>query len=149
MINRIAITDVERRGHQVQKGLVLCLTSLGRSVAETSLHLPFWLLPRIFPPPLSCLTQGFKREGASQHQCLFQCHMSLVAAIMDGSGLEHNKARALTPLPVSPQCNKSNFGSYPLEKEIATHSSTLAWKIPWTEEPDRLQSMGSQRVGHD
>ena len=37
----------------------------------------------------------------------------------------------------------------PLEKEIATHSSTLAWKIPWTEEPGRLQSMGSQRVGHD
>ena len=37
----------------------------------------------------------------------------------------------------------------PLEKEIAIHSSTLAWNIPWTEEPDRLQSMGSQRVGHD
>ena len=37
----------------------------------------------------------------------------------------------------------------PLEKEVAIHSSTLAWKIPWTEEPDRLQSMGSQRVGHD
>ena len=37
----------------------------------------------------------------------------------------------------------------PLEKEIATHSSTLAWKIPWTEEPSRLQSMGSQRVEHD
>ena len=37
----------------------------------------------------------------------------------------------------------------PLEKEMATHSSTLAWKIPWTEEPDRLQFMGSQRVGHD
>ena len=37
----------------------------------------------------------------------------------------------------------------PLEKEIATHSSILAWKIPWTEEPGRLQSMGSQRVGHD
>ena len=36
-----------------------------------------------------------------------------------------------------------------LEKEIATHSSTLAWKIPWTEEPGGLQSMGSQRVGHD
>ena len=35
------------------------------------------------------------------------------------------------------------------EKAIATHSSTLAWKIPWTEEPGRLQSMGSQRVGHD
>ena len=37
----------------------------------------------------------------------------------------------------------------PLEKEIAIHSSTIAWKIPWTEEPGRLQSMGSLRVGHD
>ena len=37
----------------------------------------------------------------------------------------------------------------PLEKEMATHSSTIAWKIPWTEEPGRLQSMGSQTVGHD
>ena len=37
----------------------------------------------------------------------------------------------------------------PLEKEMATHSSTLAWKIPWTEEHHRLQSMGLQRVGHD
>ena len=37
----------------------------------------------------------------------------------------------------------------PLGKEMATHSSTLAWKIPWSEEPRRLQSMGSQRVGHD
>ena len=37
----------------------------------------------------------------------------------------------------------------PLEKEMATHSSTLPWKIPWTEEPGRLQSMGWQRVGHD
>ena len=36
-----------------------------------------------------------------------------------------------------------------LEKEMATHSSTLAWKILWTEEPGRLPSMGSQRVGHD
>ena len=37
----------------------------------------------------------------------------------------------------------------PLEKEMATHSSTLAWKIPWTEERGGLQSMWSQRVGHD
>ena len=37
----------------------------------------------------------------------------------------------------------------PLEKEMATHSSILAWRIPWREEPGRLQSMGSQRVGHD
>ena len=37
----------------------------------------------------------------------------------------------------------------PLEKEMGTHSSILAWETPWTEEPGRLQSMGSQRVGQD
>ena len=37
----------------------------------------------------------------------------------------------------------------PVEKEMATHSRTLVWKIPWTEEPGRLQPMGSQRVGQD
>ena len=37
----------------------------------------------------------------------------------------------------------------PLEKEMVIHSSSIAWKIPWTEEPGRLQSMGLQRVGHD
>ena len=37
----------------------------------------------------------------------------------------------------------------PLEKEMATHSSILAWRIPWTEEPDGLQSMWLHRVGHD
>ena len=44
-----------------------------------------------------------------------------------------------------------NFGfpfELALEKEMAIRSSTLAWKIPWTEEPHKLQSMGSQRVGH-
>ena len=50
--------------------------------------------------------------------------------------------------------NAGDPGSVPrlgrsLEKEMATHSSIPAWKIPWTEEPGRLQSMGSQRVGHD
>ena len=37
----------------------------------------------------------------------------------------------------------------PLEKEMATHSSIIAWETPWTEEPGRLQTMGLQRVGHD
>ena len=37
----------------------------------------------------------------------------------------------------------------PLEKELATHSSNLAWRIPWTQEPGRLQSMGSQKVSYD
>ena len=42
-----------------------------------------------------------------------------------------------------------SLGWNKLEKEMATHSSTLAWKIPWTEQPGRLQTMGSQRLGHD
>ena len=37
----------------------------------------------------------------------------------------------------------------PLEKRMATHSSILAWRIPWTEEPGKIQSMGSQRLGHN
>jgi len=43
----------------------------------------------------------------------------------------------------------SLFGEDPLEKEMATHSNILSWRIPWTEELDRLESMGSQRVGRD
>ena len=47
-------------------------------------------------------------------------------------------------------CLHSSLGQEdPLEKKMSTHSSILAWKIPWTEEPGGLQSMGSQRVGHD
>ena len=51
-------------------------------------------------------------------------------------------------------CNAGDPGSIPglkdsLEKEMATHSSILAWRIPWKEEPGRLQSTGSQRVRHD
>ena len=46
-------------------------------------------------------------------------------------------------------CVKEGFVFVLLEKAMAPHSSTLAWKIPWTEEPDRLQSMGSLRVGYD
>ena len=50
--------------------------------------------------------------------------------------------------------NAGDMGSIPdsgrsLEKEMATHSSILAWRIPWTEEPGELQSMGLQRVGHN
>ena len=47
-------------------------------------------------------------------------------------------------------CNAEDLGQEdPLQKEMATHSSTLTWKIPWTEEPGRPQSMGLQRVRHD
>ena len=59
-------------------------------------------------------------------------------------------AQTVKCLPAMRQTRVQSLGwEDPLEKEMATHSSTLAWKIPWTEEPGRLQSMGLQRVGHD
>ena len=59
-------------------------------------------------------------------------------------------AQTVERLPTMQETQVQSLGwEDPLEKEMATHSSTLAWKIPWTDEPARLQSMGSQRVGHD
>ena len=53
-------------------------------------------------------------------------------------------------LPVMQETWVQSLGQKDLqEKEMATHSSIFAWKIPWMEEPSRLQSMGLQRVGHD
>ena len=53
-------------------------------------------------------------------------------------------------LPATPETWVQSLGGEdPLEKEMATHSSILTWKIPWTEEPGGLQSMGSLGVGHD
>ena len=59
-------------------------------------------------------------------------------------------AQAVKCLPTMQETRFQSLGGEdPLEKEMATHSSTLAWRIPWTEEPGGLQSMGSQRVVHD
>ena len=52
-------------------------------------------------------------------------------------------------LPTMRETWVQSLGQEDLEKEMATHSSILAWKIPWMVEPGRLQSMGSQRVGHN
>ena len=72
-------------------------------------------------------------------------------------GIEpRSPALLVDALPYEPQylLNTGDLGSIPgqenpLEKEMATHSSILGWRIPWTEEPGGLQSMGSQRAGHD
>ena len=59
-------------------------------------------------------------------------------------------AQRLKHLPPMQETRVRSLGwEDPLEKEMVTHSSILAWRIPWTEEPGRLQSTGSQRVGHD
>ena len=68
---------------------------------------------------------------------LYACQASLLAPMVKR-------------LPTTQETRVRSLGREdPLEKEMATHSNTLAWKIPCTEEPGGLQSMGSQRVGHD
>ena len=64
--------------------------------------------------------------------------------------LESLVAQRVKRLPAMQETRVRSLGREdPLEKEMATHSSILAWRIPWTEEPGGLQSTGSQRVGHD
>ena len=59
-------------------------------------------------------------------------------------------AQSVKDLPVVQETRVRCLGQEdPLEKEMATHSSILAWRSPWTEKPGRLQSMGSQKVVHD
>ena len=59
-------------------------------------------------------------------------------------------AQSVKSLPAMQETCVGSLGwEDPLQKEMATHSSILAWEIPWTEEPGRLQSIGSQRVEHD
>ena len=59
-------------------------------------------------------------------------------------------AQSVKNLPAMLETRVQSLGwEESLEKEMATHSSILAWEVPWTEEPGGLQSMGSQRVGHD
>ena len=59
-------------------------------------------------------------------------------------------AQRIKHLPAMQETRVQSLGwEDPLEKEMATHTSILAWRIPWTEEPGRLQFTGSQRVGHD
>ena len=59
-------------------------------------------------------------------------------------------AQMVKHLPTMRETRVQSLGQEdPLKKEMATHSSTLAWKSPWIEEPGRLQSIGSKRVGHD
>ena len=66
------------------------------------------------------------------------------------SGMASPVAQTIKRLPTMRETWVRSLGREdPLEKEIATHSSILAWKIPWTEEPGRLQSVGSQRVEHN
>ena len=87
--------------------------------------------------PMGCSPPGSSIHGIFQATVLCIKWASLVA-------------QTVKHLPATQETWVQSLGQEDLlEKEMATHSSTLAWKIPWMEEPGRLQSLGSQRVGHD
>ena len=90
------------------------------------------ILQGIFPP------QGSNPGHLNCRWILYQ---------MSGDSLVAQRVKSL---PAMRETQIRSLGQEdPLEKEMATHSSILAWKVPWTEELGRLQSMGLQRVGHD
>ena len=73
----------------------------------------------------------------------------MAVGLWSQTGLDFNPS-STTRLPTMQETWVRSLGPEdPLEKEMAIHSSILAWRIPWTEDPGRLQSMGLQRVGHD
>ena len=84
---------------------------------------------------------------------LHKCHLEIISCILGNLGgvwIRVLVVQTVKCLPAMQEIWVRFLGREdPLAKEMAIHSSTLAWKIPWTEEPDRLQSMESQRVGHD
>ena len=84
---------------------------------------------------------------------IYQCNIPhRVSEIMEGFTVSWISlvAQMVKNLPPVQDTQVQSLGREdPLEKGMATHSSTLAWSIPWTEEPGWLQSMGLQRVGHD
>ena len=109
--------------------------------------------------PLSHLVHSKWLKSASIDTCVCVCMRTYIPACVD-VGFEYSVrlqchltslvAQRVRSLPAMWETRvRSLGGEDPLEKEMATHSSILAWKISWTEEPGRLQSMGSQRVRHD
>ena len=89
----------------------------------------------------------------SLHTVNTQMRMLLTCVLPDSTGMESDEI-FLTKVHLQQQTLhiiklQEHLISSILEKAMATHSSTLAWRIPWTEEPGRLQSMGLLRVGHD
>ena len=95
--------------------------------------------------PMDCSPPGFSVNGIFQTRIL---EWDVISSFR-GSSLILVAQTVKKPPAMSETWIWSLGWDDPLEKGIATHSSILAWRIPWTEEPSRPQSMGLQRLGHD
>ena len=119
-----------------------------------SLFFECWVLSQLFHSPLSLSSRGSSDPslalGEWAHHRGYLGHEDLFlysSSVYSRASLVTQKVKRL---PAMRETWVRFLGQEDLlEKEMAIHSSTLAWKIPWTEEPDRPQSMGLQRVGHD
>ena len=123
--------------------------------------LPIWsLVPLPFLKPAwtsgsswstYCWSLGWRILSITLVTCEIECNCVLVWTFFGIAFLWVSlMAQMVKLLPAMQETWVPSLGQEdPLEKEMATYSSTLAWKIPWTEKPGRLQSMESQRVGHD
>ena len=133
--------------NKISAGLTICLLHHWDSPHWASEHFLSYQTQLFLPLPqwnkgVPCrsarATSVTKAEHTAPPYCYYLCHFSLVQSLL-GQGwpivLQIKKIQP-TPVCVSP-CHR------PSEKAMAPHSSTLAWKIPWMEEPGRLQSMGS------
>ena len=85
---------------------------------------------------MDCSPPGFSVHEIFQVRILEQVEFPVAQAVKNPPAMKEIRVRSLGQ-------------EDPLEKGLATHSSILAWRMPWTEKPGGLQSMGSQRVGHD
>ena len=98
------------------------------------------------------VSEGMGRWGRSGTPCSVRTRLWLERPVLHPLP---SQALALPPFPGGSEVKASAWNEGdpgqedPLEREMAIRSSTLSWRIPWREEPGRLRSMGSQRVGHD
>ena len=104
-------------------------------------YVSLWYCICLIPPSLLQSAQASGIFQVTVNKSLLTTHMCHMG-FSGGSGVKN--------LPTKQEMQVMSLGwEDPLKKEMATHSSILAWRIPWTEEPGRLQSMGLQTVGHD
>ena len=107
------------------------------------LHMPSLLPHDLCHGRSSCSQQRGSAQGWNQRDLELNTDSALLSLVS-------LVAQLVNHLPAMKEIWVRSLGQEdPLEKVMATHSSTLAWRILWTEEPGRLESMGSQRVGHD
>ena len=113
---------------------------------------PFLVEGSLSPHPIFLESSSSKSQGRTSNT-----HQGWLESVNGGKILERLRsfrtslvAQTVKRLSTMRETQVRALGwEDPLEKETAIHSSTIAWKIPWTEEPSRLQSMGSQRVRHN